>query len=506
MINTSLSPTSSARAASALMQDLRATLTDLQRQLSTGEKSATYGGLGKERFSALNLQSKLSQMDGYSAIIQSSSLRLTLMDKSIGGVSDIINKAQTAVRAGTYEPNANGKPVAQVAADDQLKMMIDLMNVDIGGQYAFSGRATDTKPVATYDEIMNGTPGKAGLKTMIQERQTADLGTGGLGRLEAPSIAGSTVTLQRDATNPGAFGFTIASVATTSGNVAVSGPAGGLQTTTVGFTAQPNADETISLTLALPDGSNETLTLTATTLSPAPVGSFTIGATPAATAANFQAALQGAAQKSAETSLKSASAITAAKAFFAGTPTTPPQRVPSPAASATALVAGTTADTIVWYRGDDDTTAYPNARTTSLAKVGDALSVGVGARANESAMQQAFAMIGALAVVNVAPSDPNGQLRYSELSDRVRSGLGFPNNMQSVSSIQVELANANVSINSAKDRLTASKNVLTTSLDQIRTADPQEITASMLALQTRLEATYATTASLSKLSLVNYMS
>lgn len=504
MIN-AFSPTSSASRSSALMADLRATLTDLQRQLATGQNSATYGGLGQDRFTALNLQGRLGQMNGYSSVIQLSSLRLTLMDKSLSSLNTIVKNAQTAASAGAYEPSASGKPIAQVSADDQLKMMIDLMNADSAGQYLFAGRATDTKPVAGYDEIINGSPGKVGLKQMIAERQAADLGTGGLGRLSAPTIAASTVTLQRDAANPGAFGFTISGVSTNSANVAVSGPTGAQQTTTIDFTGQPADNESVSVTLSLPDGSSETITLTASQASPAPTKGFVIGATPAATAANFQAALQSAVQTSAQTSLKAASAITASKAFFAGTATTPPMRVPSPAATATALAAGTSADTVIWYRGDDDTTAYPNARTTAVAKVGDALTVGVGGRANEAAVQQSFAMLGALSLVDVAPSDSNGQERWSELTSRVREGLGFPNGMQSVSGMQMELATANSSIASAKERLTATKNVLTTSLDQIRTADPQEVTAAILSLQTRLEATYTTTALLGKLSLVNYL-
>jgi len=506
VINPAYSPTSSAARSSALMQDLRATMMDLQRQLSTGQKAATYGGLGPDRFTALNLQARLSQMTGYSNVIQSSSLRLTLMDKSMSGLNDIVKNAQSAATSATYEPNAAGRTIAQVSADDQLKMMIDLMNTDSAGQYLFSGRATDVKPVAGYDEMINGAAGKAGLKQMIAERQAADLGTGGLGRLTPPSLSGTTVTLERDAANPGPFGFTISSATTSSASISLSGPTGPQQTTTVGFTAQPADGDSVSLSLTLPDGSTKTITLTASSDTPAATGSFAIGATTAATAANFQSALQSELASASKTSLTAASSLTASKAFFAGSPSSPPMRVPSPAAAATGLVAGTDADTVIWYRGDDDTTAYPNARTTAVAKVGDALSVGVGARANEQAVQQSFAMLAALSLTDVAPSDPDGKTRYAELANRVRQGLSFPDGMQSITGMSAELASANAAIKTAKDRMTASKNVLTNSLGDISTADPQETTAALLALQTRLQATYATTAALSRLSLVNYLS
>ena len=41
----------------------------------------------------------------------------------------------------------------------------------------------------------------------------------------------------------------------------------------------------------MPDGTTQSIKLTATTTSPPPTGSFTIGATPAATAANLQTAV-----------------------------------------------------------------------------------------------------------------------------------------------------------------------------------------------------------------------
>ncbi|WP_342361511.1 hypothetical protein [Terrarubrum flagellatum] len=506
MVSAPFSATSYASFSAGLMKDLRNSLTDLQRQLSTGQKSLTYGGLGQDRFASLNYNAKLSTLNGYSNVIQSSSFRLSMMDTALNNFSSTIQSAQTAATAGSYEPDASGRPIAQVSADDQIKMMIDLMNTDISGQYLFSGRSSDTKPVLGYDAIMNGTAGKAGVKQMIAERQAADLGTGGLGRLEAPSISGSTVTLQRDATNTGPFGFTISGVSTTSANIATSGPAGAQQTTTINFTGQPNDADTVTVTLTLPDGSTQDVTLKAAQSTPVPTNGFLIGATPAATAANFQTALQTAVQKQAETSLKASSSIVASQAFFAGSNSSPPQRVPSPAASATGLVAGTSANTVIWYQGDDDTTSFPNARSTATAKVGDALTVNTGARANEAAFQQSFAMLAALSLTDVAPSDPNGQERYAALTQRVGNGLSFPNNMQSVKSVQMELANSNSSINTAKDRLTATKNVIQASLDKIQNTDDQEVTASILALQTRLEATYSTTATLSGLSLTKFLS
>jgi hypothetical protein len=107
--------------------------------------------------------------------------------------------------------------------------------------------------------------------------------------------------------------------------------------------------------------------------------------------------------------------------------------------------------------------------------------------------------------VNVAPSDANGQGRYEELADRVRQGLAYPGGAQSIESVQIELSLGASAVSAAGERLGATKNVLTDALADIENADSQAVAASILSLQTRLEATYVTTASLSQLSLAQYL-
>jgi flagellar hook-associated protein 3 FlgL len=496
------------RNSGSIMTELRATLVDLQRQLGTGEKSESYGGLGVARRVSLDANARLTRIKGYTDVIANADMRIKMMNQSLQGLSDIIGDARSAALADAYEPNVAGRTVAQTAADDQIKMAIDLLNVDAGGRHLFSGRSTDVMPIANYNEIMNGSGARVGVKQMIAERLAADQGSGGLGRLASASLAGSTVTLQRDAANPGPFGFMISGISSGLSNVAVAGPAGATQAVTANFTGQPNNGERVTVTLTLPDGSQQELSFTASTTPPTPIpaGTFAIGATAAATAANFQSALQAAVQKAAVTSLVSTSAIAAANAFFAGTTASPPMRVPSPAATATALAAGTSANTVIWYRGDADTAAFPNARTTALANAGEALSAGVGARANEQGLRQTFAMLATMSAVNVAPADPDGKARYDDLRIRVAEGLSFPSGMQSVSAIQTELATASSTLATAKERHTAMSSLLRDTVDAVQKVDPQDVGAAILSLQTRLEATYATTATLAKLSLVQYLS
>lgn len=498
----------SAQNSAALMRDLRQAAEDLQRQMATGKKSDTYAGLGIDRRKSLDIRARLSTLDGYQTTIRDMKLQIQVVDQSLSRINTMISDAKSTARAGSFQPDASGRSIAQWNADDNLKFAIDLLNADVGGRYLFSGRSTDIKPVATFDEMMNGVGARAGIKQMVAERETADLGTGLLGRLTAPALAGSTVTLERDAANPGAmFGFTLTGIASSSASVTTAGPTGALQTVSANFAAQPQDGDKIDITMALPDGSSETISLYARNALATPPQSdaFLVGTSTAATAANFQAALLGQLQKAASSSLRASATTVASKAFFAGTDAVPPQRVPGPAASATGLVAGTIANTVIWYRGDADTAAFPNARSTATAQIGEANAVSVGARANEDAFRQTLSMFAAMSVINVPATDPTARDRYEEMADRVRSGLSFPNGMQDVRGISAEFSLSLAAINTAKERHDATGHILTDTLAGVENADTQEVAAALLEMQTRLQATYSVTATLAQLNLTQYL-
>ena len=73
---------------------------------------------------------------------------------------------------------------------------------------------------------------------------------------------------------------------------------------------------TVSFAFKLPDGTTESIQLTASSATPPPAGSFAIGLTSTATATNLNAALNSAVGKLANTSLVAASAIEAGNDFF----------------------------------------------------------------------------------------------------------------------------------------------------------------------------------------------
>ena len=87
--------------------------------------------------------------------------------------------------------NGGGAQVAQQTALSSLDQLIGLLNSQAGDRYLFSGRATDQPAVETLDHILNGDGARAGLKQLISERNQADLGADGLGRL---AISAPTAT------------------------------------------------------------------------------------------------------------------------------------------------------------------------------------------------------------------------------------------------------------------------------------------------------------------------
>ena len=94
-----------------------------------------------------------------------------------------------------------------------------------GDRYLFSGSAINTPSVASYDAILNGTTTQAGLKQVIAERQQADLGANGLGRLVLTSPTPTSVQVAEDvAGSP--FGLKLAAVSSTLTGATVTGPAG----------------------------------------------------------------------------------------------------------------------------------------------------------------------------------------------------------------------------------------------------------------------------------------
>lgn len=484
---------------------LRTQLDDLQRQLSTGKKSETYGGLGLDRRISLDAHGKVSNLDGWLKGIEQANLRIKFANQTLEGFNKLTQDAKSDVRVASYLPTSTGKTTGQILVEDRFRQAIDQLNIDIDGRYLFSGRSTDTKPVETFDVIMNGDgSGRAGVRQLISERRQADLGVALQGRLLVAG-AGTNVTLDEEATNP-PYGFKIAGATSSTTAITSTFTPGAPANLTFNVVGTPNPGDAVTVRLSLPDGTQEDMTLTAR--SPAtsgnPYDSFAIGATPAATAANLQAALAAGVQRQAATTLSAASATIASRDFFNGSATNPPLRVPGPG-FATATVApspGTPANTVIWYKGDDAATP---ARATAPLQIDASQTVNIGARANEEAFRIGLSQFAAIVADNYSAADPTARDRYEALSTRARNALSFTNGVQRPADIATEFGVASATIDRAKQRHTATKNFLGEAVDKIENASTEEVAASILALQTRMQASYQTTSILSRLTLTSYL-
>ena len=473
-------------------------LDQLTQELSTGQKSQDYAGLGPQAGLTVGLDAQLSALTGYSNAISLAGTNISIAQNALSEIGTVSNSIVQSIDAQpSFTLDNNGQTTTQEAAASQLDTILSALNSQSGGSYLFSGSATNQPSVASAEDILDGNGSQAGLEQVISEREQADLGANGLGRLVIPPASGSTVSISQDGSP---FGFQLAGVTSNLTGATVNGPSGSPPGITVNLGSNPNNGDTIAFSLTLPDGSSQTVTLQATTASPPGANQFTIGATPAATATNLQAALTTAIGNLAQTALPAASAMAAANDFFNSNP---PLRVQGPPFdTATALVNGTSANTVMWYTGESGSTP---ALSTATAQVGPSTTIAYGARANEPALANIVANIAVLAATTYSPSDPNAAASYAALTQSVAANLNGQSGTQSLSDIQSDLANAQTTIKNAQSVNQQTQSTLTDMLQQIENVSSDQVGAQILTLQTNLQASMEVTGMLSQLSLVNFL-
>jgi flagellin-like hook-associated protein FlgL len=483
--------------------DMRAQLDDLQRQLGTGKKSNTYAGLGLDRGLTVGLRAQLAAISSYDDTATNLGVRLDLAQSTLSRLSAIGGETKSALAQSGFQPDSTGQTVAQRSAMSSLGEMLGLLNTQAGDRYLFSGASVDQPAADTIGHILDGDGARAGLRQIIDERNQADLGASGLGRLVITAPTATSVSVAEDvAGSP--FGFKLSAVNSSLTGATASGPGGSPPALTVDLGAgNPSAGDKVTFTFNLPDGSSETLTLTATNSTTPGANEFTIGANSAATAANLQTALTGAVGTLARTSLAAASALAAGNDFFNTDAANPPQRVAGPPFdSATALVNGTVADTVSWYTGEAGSTP---ARSTAVARADQSITVSYGMRANEEGIRWLVQNVAVLAAVTYSATDPDAEGRNAALKSRLISALDIPTGTQKVEDIEADLAGAQATLKAATNRHQQVSGTLSDLLQHVEGAPSEEVASKILALQTSLQASLQTTALLYKTSLVNYI-
>ncbi len=485
-----------------MVTGLRDQLDELELQLASGKKSQTYGGLGSGRNVSLATRAEISSMESYNKSAETALFRLQFTQSSLGRVRDNFLASQGELRTIPYEPNIDGQTLAQATAKDRLEEVIQLLNSDINGRYLFGGRSGSAAPVASIDAILDGSGGKDGLKTIIAERKAADQGADGRGRLVIPAPAASVVSLAEDAAGS-AFGLKLNAVNSSLTGATVAGPVGSPPALSVTFGASlPEDGDQITVEFKLPDGTTADITLKASTSTPLLDHEFLVGATSADTASNFQSMLVSEIETLTQTKLEAASALQAGNDFFNISSGNPPQRVDGPPfATATALKDASSSDTVFWYTGDLE----GDPRDGAVAKVDEGYSISYGVRADEYALMDGMRVLSVLAAETFSASDVNDAARYSALSISAAEDLSMTPGEQSVASLQSQLGYKEGTLKSISENFILSISFSQSILADVEGVDNYEVGARLLELQTNLQASYQTTATLSRLSLVNFL-
>ena len=478
--------------------DMRNQLIDLQRQLGTGQRSDTYAGVGLDRGLTVGLRAHLSAIQGYQSTITQVGVRLDLAQTSLSQLSSLTQSSKTTVLTSQFSLNGASQTRDQDTIRIQLEQSLSLLNTNSGGRYLFAGKAADKPPMTSSDIILAGQGTQAGLKQVIDERRQADLGSNGLGRLDVTTNGASEFQLTEQA---GVFGFKIgAAVSNLSGSTVTGAPpAVAIELGAV----NPNPGESVRFTLNMPDGTSKDLTLTATTASPPGANEFTIGADTTATATNLQAAVTSSLTTLGATALTAASAVAAGDDFFNADAAHPAQRVDGPPFdTATGLRDATATDTVAWYTGEAGTDP---ARSTSVARADQALTLGYGMRANEDALRRTVKSMAVFAAVSFSGSNPNAGAAYTELRTRIGNQLSGPGGEQQIADIQGEIAGVQTALKASKDRHDQTTATLSQVVEDVEGAPTEKVAAQILTLQTTLQATLQTTSMLLQTNLIKYL-
>ncbi|KKC35518.1 hypothetical protein WH87_15755 [Devosia epidermidihirudinis] len=282
--------------------------------------------------------------------------------------------------------------------------------------------------------------------------QTPAVSAQGMGRLGI-STENSTVTLQEAAPSSSKYGFQIsgATISPSTSQITTSHTATNPSSTSVSMPSNAGPGDQVTLTLTEPNGTSRTVTLTAVQ-GKAGAGQFSIGATPDETAANFAASLEVAVTNSA-------------------------------------------------------VMAEGNPRQSVTAQVDDATRVNYGIQANESGMLRLMRTMASLSVETYSESDPSAKGRYDAMAVRQQAQMSESHNSEagSIEILTMELSVAQSTANSATARHTSYRLQLENMLSDVETVDKESVAMEILALQTRLQASFQTTAMIAKLSLVNYL-
>ena len=487
------------RAAADAFVDQNALQDVLYRQARTQKIADTFGGLGGAAASSVNLNARIREITTYDDVIKIGKSSIAIANSAVNAFSSSAAKLKNEILFIGKGGNADSRLTAQNVVKERFGLMIEMLNTNDTSTYVFGGKESNTPPVISKEEMLDGSAGRAGLKQLVTERRQADLGADTLGRT-AITRTGETVNFAETAANL-PFGFKIQGVTSTLDNTTVTGPAGTPPVLSAEFlgTGSPGVGQTFTVKLGLPDGSSKDVELKVGSV---PVsGDFTPGADAAATAENFRTALTNKIRVTAETALASASALATSQDFFTGIVAKPQQRVQGPNfATATTFATATDANTTVWYKGTDTAT---DPRQDRLLVASQRIKVGIGVRANEAGFQKTLASLGALLATEFSTTEATAIAQFND--GRERSVAAISAAVPSVEAVILSLGTSKALVEDVEKNNVTTKEIINQALDDVEGVSLQETSVKLLAVQNQIDLTYKISSTIFRLSFSQYL-
>ncbi len=154
--------------------------------------------MGANEGFAVAARSQLSNIAAFTSTITHVNTIIQAANTSLQSLQSIHDQVQSAASTTPQNLTSTGQSIGQQSALSNLSAIAGILNTQVGDRYIFSGSATNQPAMASADDILNGTATQAGLKQIISERQQADLGTTGLGRLVLSSPTATSLNLSED--------------------------------------------------------------------------------------------------------------------------------------------------------------------------------------------------------------------------------------------------------------------------------------------------------------------
>ena len=143
----------------------------LQSQLTTGEKSTTYAGMGVNEGFAIAARAQLANISAFTDTMTNVTTTINAANTALQSLSDIGGQVQGYASTTPQTLDSSGQTIAQQNAQAELHRWSAFSTRQAGDRYIFSGNAINTPSVASADDILNGTGTQAGLKQVISERR-----------------------------------------------------------------------------------------------------------------------------------------------------------------------------------------------------------------------------------------------------------------------------------------------------------------------------------------------